>query len=217
MNKEILVYDDFKDFFRKLDINNYNDDIVVGTVFFQRSAISVIQKELRVCGYILIDDDGNMYPIDIRDTEIAMLEGTYNCLPQETKQALVEYNLHQKPERIWSRFFFLWQFMCDWNVFKSSGSFIEMCSSIIRDSRKIDKLLKQKIDIIFPTNYEELCMFAQNIRRLSEIEFFNPEYIEEANYIVDALLNGYHINMSKDDIEQYSYQLCTIVNKKWGN
>lgn len=217
MNKEILVYDDFKDFFRKLDINNYNDDIVVGTVFFQRSAISVIQKELRVCGYILIDDDGNMYPIDIRDTEIAMLEGTYNCLPQETKQALVEYNLHQKPERIWSRFFFLWQFMGDWNVFKSSGSFIEMCSSIIGDSRKIDKLLKQKIDIIFPTNYEELCMFAQNIRRLSEIEFFNPEYIEEANYIVDALLNGYHINMSKDDIEQYSYQLCTIVNKKWGN
>ena len=217
MNKEIFVYDDFKDFFRKLDINNYNDYIVVGTVFFQRSAISVIQKELRVCGYILIDDDGNMYPIDIRDTEIAMLEGTYNCLPQETKQALVEYNLHQKPERIWSHFFFLWQFMGDWNVFKSSGSFIEMCSSIIGDSRKIDKLLKQKIDIIFPTNYEELCMFAQNIRRLSEIEFFNPEYIEEANYIVDALLNGYHINMSKDDIEQYSYQLCTIVNKKWGN
>lgn len=217
MNKEIFVYDDFKDFFRKLDINNYNDYIVVGTVFFQRSAISVIQKELRVCGYILIDDDGNMYPIDIRDTEIAMLEGTYNCLPQETKQALVEYNLHQKPERIWSHFFFLWQFMGDWNVFKSSGSFIDMCSSIIGDSRKIDKLLKQKIDIIFPTNYEELCMFAQNIRRLSEIEFFNPEYIEEANYIVDALLNGYHINMSKDDIEQYSYQLCTIVNKKWGN
>ena len=71
MNKELLVYDDFKGVFRKLDTNNYNDDIVVGTVFFQRSAISVIQRELRVCGYILIDDVGNMYPIDIRDTEIA--------------------------------------------------------------------------------------------------------------------------------------------------
>lgn len=217
MNKEILVYDDFKSVFRKLDINNYDDDIVVGTVFFQRSAISVIQKELRVCGYILIDDDGNMYPIDIRDTEIAMLEGTYNCLPQGTKQALVEFNLHQKPERIWSSFFFLWQFMGDWNVFKDSGSFIEMCSSIIGDSIKIDKLLKQKIDIIFPTNYEELCMLAQNIKRLSGVEFFNPDYIEEVNYIIDALLNGYHINMSEDDIVQYCYQLCTIVNKKWGN
>ncbi|MBQ8804393.1 MAG: hypothetical protein IJZ53_12215 [Tyzzerella sp.] len=212
--KELLVYDNFKGVFRKLNKHNYNDDIIVGTVFFRRSALSVIQKELRVCGYILIDNNRNMYPIDIRDTEIAMLEGTYNCLPIVTKQALVEYNLHHQPEQIWSHFFFMWQFMCDWNVFDNNGSFIKMCSNIIDDSRVIDILTKKGIDVIFPTSYEELCVFAQNIQSLSGVEFFNPDYIEEANYIVDALLKGYHINMSNNDIKQYCYQLCTIVNEK---
>ncbi len=215
MNKELFVYDDFKGIFRLLDKDNYNDDIVVGTVFFRRSALSVIQKELRVCGYVLIDNDKNVYPIDIRDTEIAMLEGTYNCLPLTLKEALVEYNLHQKPDRVWSHFFFMWQFMCDWNVFESNGSFIEMCSNVIGDVERLERLVKEQLDIIFPTSYEELCLFTQRIQSLFEIEFFDPGYVEEANYIVDALLKGYHINMSNNDIKQYCYQLCTIVNKKW--
>lgn len=43
----ILVFDDFKHCFRKLDISNYNDDLVVGTVFFTRDAINVIEKYYR--------------------------------------------------------------------------------------------------------------------------------------------------------------------------
>ena len=30
----ILVFDDFKHCFRELDTSNYNDDLVVGSVFF---------------------------------------------------------------------------------------------------------------------------------------------------------------------------------------
>ena len=217
MRKKLLVYDEFKGFFRKLDKNNYNDDIVVGTVFFQRAALSVIQKELRVCGYILIDKEGNSYPIDIHDTEIVMLEGTYNCLPLKTRESLIEYNLHQRPKRVWSRFFFMWQFMCDWNAFENNGSFIMMCSTIVGDSEKTDFLVNDMIDIIFPTNYEELCIFTQNIQKISGIDFFNPDYVEEVNYIIDALLKGYHINMSETEIKQYCYQICTLVNEKWEN
>ena len=40
----ILVFDDFKHCFRKIDTSNYNDDLVVGTVFFTRDAINVIEK-----------------------------------------------------------------------------------------------------------------------------------------------------------------------------
>ena len=35
----ILVFDDFKHCFRELDTSNYNDDLVVGSVFFTRDAI----------------------------------------------------------------------------------------------------------------------------------------------------------------------------------
>lgn len=88
----------------------------------------MIQNGLRVCGYILIDDDGNMYPIDIRD--IAMLEGTF-CLQLGMKQAWLRIICTKNQKEYGRIFSFLWQFMCDWNVFEDSGSFIEMCSSII--------------------------------------------------------------------------------------
>lgn len=49
----ILVFDDFKHCFRKLDTSNYNDDLVVGSVFFTRDAINVIEKYYRIIGYII--------------------------------------------------------------------------------------------------------------------------------------------------------------------
>lgn len=51
----ILVFDDFKHCFRELDTSNYNDDLVVGSVFFTRDAINVIEKYYRIIGYIICD------------------------------------------------------------------------------------------------------------------------------------------------------------------
>ncbi len=40
----IVVFDDYKRCFRELDSSNYNDDSVIGSVYFKRDAISVIEK-----------------------------------------------------------------------------------------------------------------------------------------------------------------------------
>lgn len=80
MNHKILVYDDFNDYFRDLNMSNYNDDIIVGTVLLRREAIKVLKKYYIICGYVLIGKEGNLYPIDIREEDIAIFEGTYNCI-----------------------------------------------------------------------------------------------------------------------------------------
>ena len=167
-----------------------------------------------MCGYILFDKYKRKYPIDIHKKEIVMLEGTYNNLSTKLKQDLIKYNLHKKPKIVWSRFFFSWQFMCDFTVFEKSGSFIKMCSNIIGDSKLIDSVVKHQLNIVFPTNYRELCLLAQNIHQLFNIDFLNSDYREEINYILDALLNGYHINMTDNDIEKYCYLLCEIANQQ---
>ena len=46
MAKELLVYDDSTQKFRKLDKNNYNDDIVCGSVLLKRESINEIKKYL---------------------------------------------------------------------------------------------------------------------------------------------------------------------------
>lgn len=98
--------------------------------FFTRDVISVIEKYYRIIGYIICDDNGCFYPIDVRKNDIAMFEGTYNCLPDELRKELVPFNIQSVPSIIWSSFFIRWQFMCDWNAFENSGSFINVASRI---------------------------------------------------------------------------------------
>ena len=104
----IAVFDDFKCCFRELDTTNYNDDIIVGVIFFRRDAINVINNYYRIIGYLICDENGVNYPIDIRKNDIALFEGTYNCLCEELKKELIQFNIQDKPQMIWSNFFILW-------------------------------------------------------------------------------------------------------------
>lgn len=159
----ILVFDDFKHCFRELDTSNYNDDLVVGSVFFTRDAINVIEKYYRIIGYIICDDKGVYYPIDVRKNDIAILEGTYNCIEDELKKELVPYNIKIEPAEVWSPFFFRWQFMCDWNVFETCGDFINIASKIIGNERLMKKIIDDKIDYVLPVNYKELSQMVRGL------------------------------------------------------
>lgn len=210
----ILVFDDFKHYFRELDTSNYNDDLVVGSVFFTRDAINVIEKYYRIIGYIICDDKGVYYPIDVRKNDIAILEGTYNCIEDELKKELVPYNIKIEPAEVWSPFFFRWQFMCDWNVFETCGDFINIASKIIGNERLMKKIIDDKIDYVLPVNYKELSQMVRGLNKLFGVEFYNKDYYEEINYLFDSLVNGYHINMSTEEVETYCYQLCNYVLKR---
>lgn len=208
----ILVFDDFKHCFRELDTSNYNDDLVVGSVFFTRDAINVIEKYYRIIGYIICDDKGVYYPIDVRKNDIAILEGTYNCIEDELKKELVPYNIKIAPAEVWSPFFFRWQFKCDWNVFETCGDFINIASKIIGNERLMKKIIDDKIDYVLPVNYKELSQMVRGLNKLFGVEFYNKDYYEEVNYLFDSLVNGYHINMSTEEVETYCYQLWIKVN-----
>ena len=210
----IVVFDDYKRCFRKLNKSNYNDDLVVGSVFFTRSAISVIEKYYRIIGYIICDEKGLYYPIDVKNDEITMLEGTYNCLTDKLKMELVPYNIQVEPLTIWSSFFFRWQFMCDWDAFENSGSFIKLSSLIIENDLLVKKIIDERINFVFPTNYKELSQMVCGLNKLFGVTFYNKDFYEEINYLFDSLLSGYHINMSKDEVDTYCYQFCDYVLKK---
>lgn len=218
----ILVFDDFKHYFRELDTSNYNDDLVVGSVFFTRDAINVIEKYYRIIGYIICDDKGVYYPIDVRKNDIAILEGTYNCIEDELKKELVPYNIKIEPAEVWSPFFFRWQFMCDWNVFETCGDFINIASKIIGNERLMKKIIDDKIDYVLPVNYKELSQMVRGLNKLFGVEFYNKDYYEEINYLFDSLVNGYHINMSTlalidstyDILEQQSDKATIEKSKK---
>ena len=63
---ELKVYDETVKAFRKLNKHNYNDDIIWGTIFLKREAISEIKKYCKSAGIIregklvLFDTVGNL-------------------------------------------------------------------------------------------------------------------------------------------------------------
>ncbi len=210
----IAVFDDYKRCFRKLDTSNFNDDLVVGTVFFTRDAISVIEKYYRIIGYIMCDDKGAFYPIDVRKNDIALLEGTYNCLEDELKKELVPYNIQTEPVMVWSMFFIRWQFLCDWEAFENCGGFINIASKIVGNEKLMKKIIDDKIDYVLPVNYKELSQMVRCLNKLFGVDFYNKDYYEEVNYLFDSLVNGYHINMTAEEVDTYCYQLCDFALKK---
>ena len=74
-------------------------------------------------------------------------------------------------------------------------------------------MLAEKIDYVFPLNYKELSKMAYVLNRLYGIEFYNKDYYEEINYLFDSIMNGYHINMTMEEVETYCYRLCDYVLK----
>ena len=86
-----------------------------------------------------------------------------------------------------------------------------MTSRIVGNTELVKKIIDEKIDFVLPVNYKELSQMVQGLIKLFGVEFYNKDYFEEVNYLFDSLTNGYHINMTKEEVDTYCYQLCDYV------
>ena len=132
----------------------------------------------------------------------------------ELKKELVHYNIQTEPSMIWSSFFYRWQFICDKTVFENSGSFINIASRIIGNEDLVKRVIDDQIDYVFPVNYRELSQIVRDLNKLFGVKFYNKDYYEEVNYLFDSLVNGYHINMTAEEVDTYCYQLCDFALKR---
>lgn len=212
----LMVYDESIENFRELNKTNYSDDIVCGTVILQRSAIEEIKKYFQICGFMLISaESGSCYPIDIHKDKIVLFEGTYNNMPESLKEMLIQYNITPLTEKIWSSFFFHWQFLCDWSAFEKHGSFIQLCSNILGIKERYRSFLDAGICLYEPATYEELCEFTRNIFKVSKIDVFSYDYYKSIKYLIDSLINGYHINFTNEEVLDYFLEISKLVDDRW--
>lgn len=214
MAQKILVFDETGKT-RDLNTSNYNDDLIVGTIIFDRKVLSIIKKYCGIIGYIIVErKTGNYYPIDIQDDRIVMLEGTYNCLPSKLKKEMIVYNLHNTNLPFWSPFFFHWQFQCDDKCFEEFGPMIELCSSCIDDAYLLSLLIEKNCHIYDPQNYEELKEITQNLFQIIGVDINPLDYEVSFKYLVDSVLNGYYIKFNDYEMDKFFYNVCTFCLRK---
>lgn len=215
MNRKIKVYDIKTKCFRELNPKNYNDDVEVGILFFATEVICILTKYYHVCGFEMIDKaNSESIPIDIHENEVAVFEGDYNCMPAKLKKELARYNIHMEPSMKWSEFFIRWQFLGDWNAIEKSDAFIKLCGNILYDEERRNRFIHQERSIVFPKTYAGLCSLAQLLHNTFEVDLYVSGAIEEYNYVVDGLIHNYHINMTREDILRYAFQLCRVANSQ---
>ena len=101
-----------------------------------------------------------------------------------------------------------------WNYFCSLAERLDDTKHYIDHERLMKKIIDDKIDYVLPVNYKELSQMVRGLNKLFGVEFYNKDYYEEINYLFDSLVNGYHINMSTEEVETYCYQLCNYVLKR---
>lgn len=211
MDDTLLVYDYINKAFREHDCKNYDDDLTIGIVFLDRKALDEIKEYYTIIGYALIGEDMAHFPIDIHKNHISLFEGTYNCMSIELKKSLVKYCINTAPSVILSRFFVQWQILCDWNAFEDNGSFIELASEVMGTPKLLKRGIEYNYNLVFPSTYSELCVLVKNLSGIFKTDLYNPDYTEEANYLIYSLQNRIHINMSDEEIEEYTYMICNIL------
>lgn len=214
----VQVYDIESCMFRDINIHNFDDDMECGFVLFSRNILEILKKHFFICGYVLIDKRLKLLsPIDIQEEKIVLFEGTYNCMPADLKEELEKYNLKScVTNNVISSFFFRWQFLCNRDVlFISNGAFIELCNNILDSPKRFDALCDKGINLYQPTTYEELCYFIQSVLALTEIDIYSYDYKKSFKYLIYSLKQGYHLNITKLEIQNYCIQISRLVNEGW--
>lgn len=215
---KIKVFDLHYGKFRELCSKNYNDDIIVGMIYFNRDSLLVFEQYFLICGYCIMDKrNGDLLPIDIQKNSVAVLEGTFNCFKSKLQKELEPFCLDKSPSPIMSNFFFDWQFECASNCFLKYGSFIRLCSNCLGDKEILKSLLNLDCHLIEPENRKELSTIVKKLVNVFSLSIYDKDYNETFKYVIDSLIKNYYIKFTDLEIKQYFYQICTICNESLGD
>ena len=101
--------------------------------------------------------------------------------------------VQELPDKIWSPFFFQWQFLCDSNAFENNGSFIRLCSNILGSDQKYKHFIEMDISLFEPSSYSELCCFVRSILNLSNVDIYGFDYYKSFKYLIYSLVKFSHV------------------------
>lgn len=205
----IKVYDIQNNSFR--DINSSMRE--GGFVLFERSAVSVLNQYYNICGYFYLDIiRRSIHIIDINDELLAIPEAYFSNMIDNCKNKIEKYNvianINYHPSLV-----FLSLDMGE-KYYDESDCFANLCFEIMYNPILINSFAKMNDSIIYPISEQELYAFAQNVFKLTHFDYISPDYDTSFKYTIDSLINGYHINFSKDDIEKFAYNISRLAYEK---
>ena len=94
------------------------------------------------------------------------------------------------------------------------GPLTLICESIIKQKHLFASFIALGISIYFPINTSALYSFSKIIHSLIGFDYISPKYERRFKYVIDALVNNYHMNFASYEIREYSYLICQLALEK---
>lgn len=209
VNNVIKVYDTQSNSFRDINFNMKQN----GFVLFYRTALSIIEYYYNICGFFYLDRvRRKIHLIDLNDSLIAIPECSFIEMIDVCKSSLVEYNISERVDYNPSLGFI--SLYLQKNIDDISDFFTKLCYSIMKNTKLLNSFVTINDSIIYPISVEELYIFTKNVYKLTHFDYITPDYDTSFKYTIDSLINGYHINFSKNDIEKYVYNISLLAYEK---
>lgn len=205
----IQVYEIQSNSFRDINFSMSHN----GFVLFYRSALSIIEHHYKVCGFFYLDRvRRKIHLIDFNDSLIAIPEYSFFQMVDVCKTNLEKYNITDRVDYHPSLGFlnlYIDEKNCD-----NSDCFINLCLEIMHNTILLNRFAEINDSIIYPVSIQELYTFARSVYKLTRFDYITPDYDTSFKYTIDGLINGYHINFSKNDIEKYAYNISRLAYEK---
>lgn len=205
----IQVYDIHNKVFYDLNCNTKQNEFVL----FQRSALSVVKQYYNICGSFYLDKvRRKIHLIDINESSIAIPNYSFIEMIDICKSNLEKYNITERIDYQPSLGFI--NLYIEEKDSDLSDYFNNLCFDIMHNTRLLNSFARINESIIYPISEQELYVFAQNVYKLIHFDYVSPDFDLSFKYTIDALINGYHINFSKNDIEKYAYNISRLAYEK---
>lgn len=207
----IQVYDIQSKSFRDISLTGEKN----GLVCFSRDSISIIEKHYIICGDYCIDNDNlNIILIDIQENVIIVPEKFFILLCSSFIQEIEPFNIcNEQLAHLSYSFFYLISSEEERDREKVEPLTL-ICESIIKQKHLFASFIALGISIYFPINTSELYSFSKHIHSLVEFDYISPKYERRFKYVIDALINDYHMNFSSFEIKKFAYNICQLALEK---
>lgn len=184
-----------------------------GFVLFKRSAVSALKQYYNICGYFYLERiRRTIHIIDINDETLAIPEVFFINMIDTCKNEIEKYNVINNADYQPSLTFLS---LCIGKKHNDeSDYFSNLCFEIMYNPILINSFARINDSIIYPLSVRELYAFTQSIYKLIRFDYITPDYDMNFKYTIDGLINGYHINFSKNDIEKYAYNISRLAYEK---
>lgn len=179
-------------------------------VLLDRSAVSILKQHYTICGFFFLDTINRIiHPIDISERILAIPEKTIPKMSNTCISSLEKYNLTEGIDYNPSLAFLSISSVENYNF--PDDYFANLCYGIFKNQVLLNSLAYYNDSLIFPISTQELYEFAQYLFRLFHFDYLTQDYKLGFKYTIDGLINGYHINFTKSDIEYYAYNISRLA------